>query len=312
MLTPPNPKFIQIETTIACNAACPFCPHSTLTRRPRRMSDDVWRKIVDETRGLGVTYRPFLINEPLADMRLGEIMRYIREDDTARIELNSNGEMMKIQRAEEILDAGVDVIRFSVDGFTKETFEKSRVGLDFDATVYRVRRFIELARRKGGAGRIEVRMIGLPETEREQKDFLEYWTKAGAQAKITYFYKWAWEEGVEPVQLPCKKILDEMFFYVNGKATLCCWDSHERAVVGDVTREHTLDIWRGAVNTHYRELLAQGRRSEILLCSKCEAYKDHKFEGFESPAGGHAKSPSLSTTGSSPAKSTIVDANADV
>jgi hypothetical protein len=75
-----------------------------------------------------------------------------------------------------------------------------------------------------------------------------------------------------------------MFFYVNGKATLCCWDSHERAVVGDVTREHVLDIWHGAVNTRYRQLLAEGRRSEILLCSKCEAYKDHKFEGFESPA----------------------------
>jgi hypothetical protein len=247
------------------------------------MEDRVWKKIVDETRGLGVTYRPFLINEPLADMRLGEIMRYIREDDTARIELNTNGEMMKIQRAEEILDAGVDVIRFSIDGFTKETFERSRVGLDFETTVYRTRRFIELAQKRGGAGEIEVRMIDLPQTRDEQEQFVEYWSALGADAQITYFYKWAWDEGVEPVQLPCKKILDEMFFYVNGKATLCCWDSHERAVTGDVTREHTLDIWRGAVNAHYRSLLAQGRRSEILLCSKCEAYKDHEFEGFENP-----------------------------
>jgi hypothetical protein len=31
---------------------------------------------------------------------------------------------------------------------------------------------------------------------------------------------------------PCKKVLKEMFFFVNG-ATLCCWDSHERGVVGD-------------------------------------------------------------------------------
>ena len=284
MLTPPHPTFIQIETTIACNAECPFCPHSTLTRRPRRMEDRVWKKIIDDTRGLGITYRPFLINEPLADMRLGEIMRYIRQDDTARIELNSNGEMMKIQRAEEILDVGVDVIRFSVDGFTRETFEKSRVGLDFDTTVYRVQRFIELAHKKGGAGKIELRMIGIPGTEDEQEKFVAFWSNLGVDAQITYFYKWAWDEGVEQVQLPCKKMLDEMFFYVNGKATLCCWDSHERAVVGDVSREHVLDIWHGAVNTRYRQLLAQGRRSEILLCSKCEAYKDHKFEGFETPA----------------------------
>jgi hypothetical protein len=71
-----------------------------------------------------------------------------------------------------------------------------------------------------------------------------------------------------------------MFFYVNGKATLCCWDSHERAVIGDVRKQHVLDIWDGAINRRYRSLLAEGRRREILLCSRCEAYKDRHFEGF--------------------------------
>src|SRR5688572_23957027 len=80
IMQPAHPSFIQIETTLACNAECPFCSHSTLTRRPRRMEDWVWRKIVDETRGLGITYRPFLINEPLADHRLADIIRYIRKD----------------------------------------------------------------------------------------------------------------------------------------------------------------------------------------------------------------------------------------
>src|SRR5512139_3275688 len=122
------------------------------------MEDWVWQKIVDETRGLGITYRPFLINEPLADHRLADIMRYIRQDPTAKIELNSNGELMKEERAREILDAGLDIIRFSIDGFSAETFSKSRVGLDYDLTVERVRRFIEIARERGSDAHIEVRM----------------------------------------------------------------------------------------------------------------------------------------------------------
>jgi len=288
MIKRESPRFVQIETTLACNAECPFCTHATLTRKPRRMHEDVWKKIIDETSGLGITYRPFLINEPLSDMRLGEIMRHIRRDDTARIELNTNGELMKETRAREILDAGIDTIRFSIDGFSEETFSTSRVGLDYNLTVERTLGFIELAKKIGGAGKIEVRMIGLESSKHERQPFLDFWTKAGAEAMITDLYVWPWEPEVQPVQLPCKKVLQEMFFYVNGKATLCCWDSHERGVVGDVTREHVLDIWNGAVNTHYRELLAQGRRSEILLCSKCEAYKGHHFEGFESPAAAHA------------------------
>ena len=71
-----------------------------------------------------------------------------------------------------------------------------------------------------------------------------------------------------------------MFFYVNGKATICCWDSSERAVIGDVMKRSVLDIWNGEINRRYRALLAEGRRDEILLCSRCEAYKDHQFEGF--------------------------------
>ncbi len=288
MITPAHPEYIQIETTIACNASCTFCPHETLTRRPRRMKDEVWKKIIDDTRGLGITYRPFLINEPFSDNRLCDIMRYIREDETAKIELNSNGELLKEEKALEVLDIGIDIIRFSIDGFTRESFSKSRVGVDFDKAVERTARFIELAGEKGGAGYMEVRMISMPHNEHEHRDFVDYWTKTGAEAVITELYNWPWDPGVTSVALPCKKVLNEMFFYVNGKATLCCWDSHERGVIGDVARRSVLDIWNGEINRRYRELLSQGRRKEILLCSRCDAYKNYVFEGF--PESGSVQS----------------------
>lgn len=275
-----HPEIIQIETNIACNAACPFCPQKSLRRRPHRMEDDVWMKIIDETRGLGVTYRPFLINEPLSDKRMGKIMRYIRKDDTARIEINTNGELMTDEMANEILDAGIDVIRFSIDGFSEKTFSVSRVGVDFERTVDRTLQFIRMARRKGGAQRIEVRMIEMEINRHEREAYKKFWTEAGGIPLVTSLYRWPWEPGVKSVALPCLKVLREMFFYVNGKATLCCWDSHERAVIGDVTKQHVMDIWNGVINRRFRGLLAEGRRDEILLCSRCDAYKDRQFDGF--------------------------------
>ncbi|NIM19015.1 MAG: radical SAM protein [Candidatus Latescibacteria bacterium] len=281
---PAHPDYIQIETNVACNAECPFCPQNELVRRPKTMRNDVWKKIVDETRGLGITYRPFLVNEPLTDRRLGEIMRYIRRDDTAKIELNTNGELLDREFALEILDAGIDVMRFSIDGYSEETFSRARIGLDFRKTIDRTLDFVRLARERNGANRIEVRMIETEETRPEIDDFKKFWKKAGAEPVITTLYHWPWEPGVRSVQLPCIKVLKEMFFLVNGKATLCCWDTHERAIIGDVTREHTLDIWTGAINRRFRSLLAEGRRDQILLCSRCDAYKDREFEGFPSYA----------------------------
>ena len=182
----------------------------------------------------------------------------------------------------DILEAGIDVIRFSIDGFSEQTFSQSRVGVNYEHTVDRTLKFIRLAKKKGGARRIEVRMIDLDINRREHAAYKKFWADAGAIPIITSFYRWPWEPGVECVRLPCLKVLREMFFYVNGKATICCWDSHERAVIGDVTKQHVLDIWNGAINQKYRLTLAEGRRDEILLCSRCEAYKDLEFEGFSS------------------------------
>ena len=279
-----HPQFIQIETNLACNAKCPFCPQKTMTRKPPRMPDKIWMKIIDDTRGLGITYRPFMINEPLTDKRLGQIMRYIREDETAKIEINTNGELMTDEIGKEILDAGIDMVRFSIDGFSEESYSQTRVGVDYERTVERTLAFIELAKKCGGAGRIEIRMIDMEVNRHEQEAFKKFWSGAGAIPAVTTLYRWPWEPGVEGVNLPCLKILKEMFFYVNGKATLCCWDAHERAVIGDVSKEHVLDIWHGTVNERYRSLLARGKRDQILLCSKCEAYKDRQFDGFPSPA----------------------------
>jgi hypothetical protein len=185
--------------------------------------------------------------------------------------------------ARDILDARIDVIRFSIDGFSEKSFSQSRVGVNYEKTVERTLKFIKFAKKNGGARRIEVRMIDMEINKSEQDAYKRFWADAGAVPIITSFYRWPWEPGVERVNLPCLKVLREMFFYVNGKATLCCWDAHERAVIGDVTREHVLDIWNGAVNLYYRSLLAQGKRDQILLCSRCEAYKDRQFDGFPPP-----------------------------
>ncbi len=85
----------------------------------------------------------------------------------------------------------------------------------------------------------------------------------------------------QKVELLNAKVREEMFFFVDGRASLCCWDTFERGVVGDVRTESVTDIWNGAVLGHYRSLLDQGRRDQIFLCSGCDAYREHEFPTFE-------------------------------
>lgn len=280
-----RPRCIQLETVTKCNARCPFCPQNEIVREPARMPEATWKRIVDQTRGWGVTYRPFLTNEPFVDNRMPQIVDYIkRNDPTARVEFNTNGELLTEKLGLALLEAGVDIMRFSIDGFSPETYEPSRVGIAYARVLERTTRFLELWEAGGHRDRVhtEVRMIEVPENRHEIAAYRSYWEPRCSEVVITSLYQWPWsgQEAKDVVMKPCLKVLDEMFFYTNGKATLCCWDVHERAVIGDVHERTVQEIWDGYAARCLRALLDDGRRDLIHLCSRCNAYRDYDFGKF--------------------------------
>ncbi len=280
-----KPKYIQLETVTVCNAKCKFCPQHEIRRTPPRMPDETWKKIVDDTRGMGIVYRPFLTNEPFVDKRQVEICRYIkRNDPTAKVEYNSNGELLTEEVGRALLDAGVDIMRFSIDGFSKETYGPSRVGLDYDKVKSRVTRFLEMWDEGGHRDDCftEIRMIRVPENEHEIDAYKAYWGPRCSEVIITELYEWPWtgQKASDVVLKPCLKVLDEMFFYADGKATICCWDVHQKAVIGDVLRQSVPEIWDGYIARQLRGILDDGRRDLIHLCSRCNAYKNYDFSRF--------------------------------
>lgn len=278
---PKHPRYIQIESIIGCDARCPFCPQREIDRMPRRMPDETWMKIVDDTRGLGITYRPFLQNEALLDTRLPRIVSYIKQDPTAHAEINTNGHALSGELSAALIEAGIDLMRFSIDAFSPETYAKDRVGLDYHRVVANIERFARMARESGRTVVTEVRMIDMESNRLEQRDYIEYWSARVDRALIVPLYNWPWTEGVEMVRRPCIKMREEMFFYTDGRAVLCCWDIAGRAVIGNVNESSVLEIWNGEPRRTYAEYLARGERDKILLCSRCDAYAHRHFEGFE-------------------------------
>ena len=278
---PRQPRYIQIETIIGCDANCPFCPQKNIDRKPVIMPDTTWRKIIDDTRGLGITYRPFLQNEALIDKRLPEIVAYIKQDPTARAEINTNGNLMTEKMSRALIDAGIDLIRFSIDAFSPETYAQCRVGLDYNKVVDNINRFTEIVAEGPRHVASEIRMIDMDMNRHEHKPFVDYWSERADRALIVPLYNWPWDDGVEMVRKPCIKMREEMFFYSDGRAVLCCWDIAGRAVIGDVTKESVLEIWNGEVRSRYADHLSRGERDKILLCSRCDAYRDRHFEGFD-------------------------------
>jgi len=234
-----------METTTLCNASCWFCPQKKAKRHPVFMRESIWKKIVDETRGLALVYRPFLLNEPFLDDNLINIIKYIKQDPSARVEVNTNGEALSPKKADLAIEAGLDAIIFSVDGIKRATLQSAR-GLDYDTVYHNVAYFIRAARASRRDIHTTVRMIRLPNSESEHADYRNYWEAIGpTTVSFSRLYRYPWEGQSASLNLPCIKIVNEMFFYVNGYATLCCWDTMGRQIVGNVSTQSVLQIWNG-------------------------------------------------------------------
>jgi radical SAM protein with 4Fe4S-binding SPASM domain len=146
------PWFIQIETTTKCNLKCEMCEHSILSDTTKIIDFEEFKKIyktISRANPLAKLF-PRLqlfdltgIGESLLNKDFIKILNYLKSTG-ATVTFTTNATLLNDTISKKIIDSGVDVVFFSVDGASKETFEKIRVGANFERVKENIRRFNEL------------------------------------------------------------------------------------------------------------------------------------------------------------------------
>jgi radical SAM protein with 4Fe4S-binding SPASM domain len=127
---------IAIETIGECNRDCAYCPVSLVDKRRGRMSKETFESIVLQLKKLdyqGEIYLHFY-NEPLLDKRVIGFLRFIREHlKDNMLKLFTNGDPLTLQKARDIIDAGVTALAISMhDAETEEKADKIIAGLPLE------------------------------------------------------------------------------------------------------------------------------------------------------------------------------------
>jgi MoaA/NifB/PqqE/SkfB family radical SAM enzyme len=126
-------RLLQVESAIACNLRCVMCPWREIAEDVENrglMSSEIWQSIrphLAEIKSIDFTGG----GEPLLQPKLSE---WIAEAHTAGCETGflSNGLLLKKEKLQQILNAGVDWICISMDGADAKMYEAIRVGSNFD------------------------------------------------------------------------------------------------------------------------------------------------------------------------------------
>jgi MoaA/NifB/PqqE/SkfB family radical SAM enzyme len=284
---PVFPERLHIQTISYCNARCVFCayPQVKNTISHGIMDDALYARIIDEA----APYRLkrvalLLMNEPLLDRKLPERIAYAKQKMGAATEvtITSNGSILTPKIVERLLDSGLDRIKISVEGLTRETYERV-MGLDFQRTMDGINRLIEARHsRAAAAPKLVLSMVNIGLNEQELRRYKRYWKQRGVKATFVAFENKGGnvrdDESLHPFGLTpfkrCYRFNRCAYILYNGDMIPCCADWSRTVVLGNVRDSSIRDLFHGETLTAMREHFRQGAYDRLpLMCRNCKRTK---------------------------------------
>lgn len=157
----PLPEYVQIEPVGQCNLKCQMCPIQFRRDGPPYgpvafMKFETFTKILDDFPGLKELHLQGL-GEPLMHPRFFEMAEYAAAKGI-KVSTNTNLTLINRRRAESFVTSGIDCIHISIDGATKETYERIRAGSHFERVLNNIELILE-ARRAAGTDHPRIRLV---------------------------------------------------------------------------------------------------------------------------------------------------------
>ena len=143
-----KPRCVFIEVTNHCNLLCETCPRTFTTyETPMTLSWENFLRVVaqfpDMTRAV-----LHGIGEPLLNRDLPRIIRYLKARGVSVL-FNTNATLLSEDWARELITAGLDELRVSIDGASPVTYAQIRGAPLFHKVVKNLKRFCEIQREMG-------------------------------------------------------------------------------------------------------------------------------------------------------------------
>ena len=274
------PLRLWIETASCCNLRCVMCPNKDVaTNAKGLMRLELFQKIIDQVRHFALDINLHHRGEPLMNPAFFDMISYAKAAGL-KVRFHTNGTLLDEVKAHRLLEAGPDLVSFSFDGFTRETYERVRVGAAFEKTRDNILRFVALRRKETiKKPYVVIEKIifrnraaeGDPATVQAlHRQFMD----AGVNEIIEKEeYVWAGPTAPEVAKkrslTVCTFPWYAMVICADGTVTPCPQDFHAVLKLGNARETSLREIWNGPA---YRQLRRQfGTDIESLtLCRKCD------------------------------------------
>lgn len=305
-----EPVVYNIETTNRCNMRCKMCPRTTMMTRCnedidretflnvvdqiRPHTDEEWAKwkaFCEKTYGIyedEMSENHFFLyiipkviqlhgyGDPLLDVHMGEYVKILHEKGFYSY-FSCNPANINLERTYEMLDNGLDYIKYSIESVDDELHKQVRgQASNFTESYEKIKQVLKYKEEKGLNTTVVITMLDLNRTH--QKEDFDKLLDAFKDLDVYIYLKsedcqWYRKDfhGTNSIHWSeiCKHPWMTMTIKSNGEATMCMEDFNNEIVFGDTNTQSLKEIWEGEPykKFRYQHLFA---KDEIKCVGECD------------------------------------------
>ena len=281
------PTHVDIELSSACNLKCVMCPHGVDGYGLQKgfMDFDLAQKVISECVSFGITSIKFSgRGEQLLHPKFTDLVKYAKSSGILDVMFNTNGLLLTKDKIKSVVRSGVDLIIISIDGATKETYEKIRVSGNYDKLVHNINALIDYrSNEKSSKPMIRLQFVKMKENLHEFEEFQRMWkNKVDVLVGLDYSNRSAQnDKSVKNKKAICRAYCPHPWRRLtvtsSGKVLMCCADWDIKYAVGDSRTENIYEIWNGKKIMYGRKCIANLEHDKIPSCKDCFAPISYKW-----------------------------------
>lgn len=273
----------EIEINKNCNLNCVMCNTALSQRAQKNMDFDLFEKVLTHVNALGQkTIALHTIGEPLLNPYLEEYFSMIRAHKL-KIFLSTN--CLFLEKRMQVLTSYTDIIdtlRLSIDGATKETYEKIRRPAKFEALLRNLDYFLEVSKEKQCFNHVRINSIVSKDVQHELGFHVKFYSKyvnirnielslvSGLSPDNTYFLNESILKNHIVPWHPCDQLFSSTLHVLNdGRTTACCRDYNGDLVYGSIKENKPQDLINNDRVLELRKQHLEDRIPKTSLCASC-------------------------------------------
>lgn len=276
---------INFDVCTFCNHKCTFCSNPDTRTIRSKVSYEQYIKVMDnvmqyiEADEIGLSAK----GEVLINKDLAKIIKATKEKyKIPYVYISSNGALANEKKLVELIEAGLDSTKFSINAVNKKDYAKTHLSDDFELVINNLKTLINLKKEKYPDHKIFISSVINMKEEDLKKSFKEILGEEN-YSYINDFFLYTFDytpkfgeiKKDQVVTKKCPIPFNEIYINSDCSLGLCCKDYFDEINFGSLLENDFLKLYQGSYFEQIKQMHKNSEFPDNHICKNCLLYGDN-------------------------------------